>query len=155
MRQYLDAFPRVFVRLDCGLRQSRRSLLSVCLVLFGSLVIAAPGCGRRNLHRVTGTVRFADGSPLSLGRVVVEYGGGKGAWGRIQQDGSFTIGSLTEKDGMNAGEYRVAIKDAEIADLTKGTVEQLVHRRFQSSETSGLTFSVPEQLEWEIVVEKP
>jgi hypothetical protein len=138
---------------NTGLANGFWTSLFIGMLLVASMVAA--GCGGRDLHKVSGTVRFPDGSPVPLGRVVVAYGDGGGSWGRIQQDGRFTIGTFTEKDGMKAGTYRVAIKDAEISDLAKGTVQQLVHRRFLSPETSGLSFSVPDQMSWDIVVDKP
>lgn len=119
--------------------------------------IIASGCGRSDLHRVRGRVSFADGTPLVTGRVVVSYGDGKGAWGGIQPDGSFTVGTLKANDGMRAGRCLVAIKDA-VAEVEKNGMqvfEPLVHKRFTDPATSGLEFTVPDQTIWEIVVEKP
>ena len=118
-----------------------------------SLVVA--GCGRSDLHRVSGTVSFADGTPLHCGRVVIAYGNGSGAWGRIRQDGTFTIGSRAEGDGMKSGPCHVAIKDALVAGDEPGTFKSIVHPRFADPATSGLEFEVPKQMKWEIVVEKP
>ena len=117
------------------------------------------GCGRSDLYRVKGRVQFPDGTPLSKGRVVVELGGTAGqAWGRVKPDGSFTIGTLKENDGMKAGVVRVAIKDAEVLPNPNDPQDrgrQLVHRRFADPATSGLSFRVPEQTDWKIIVEKP
>lgn len=127
------------------------------LVGISLAVIAVAGCGRSDLYPVRGRVAFADGSPLPTGRVVVRYGDGKASWGSIQPDGSFSVGTLKQSDGMRAGTYRVAVKDAYVEVLRNGETvsEPLVHKRFADPATSGLEFTVPEKTVWEIVVEKP
>lgn len=138
----------------CGPATASRFVLACCVTL-----VIVVGCGRSDLHRVQGRVQFPDGTPLSKGRVVVELGNQAGqAWGRVKPDGSFTIGTLKENDGMTAGVVRVAIKDAEILpnpNDPRDRVRQLVHRRFEDPATSGLRFEVPKETMWEIVVEKP
>lgn len=118
-------------------------------------LLAATGCGAE-LHEVTGRVRFADGTPLDTGRVVVDFGESPtGAWGSIYPDGTFRIGTHTPTDGMRAGSYRVFISGAETLPGPGAPSRPLVHERFTRPETSGLTFTVPEQTTWDIVVEKP
>lgn len=128
-----------------------------CRAISGLCVLAVlAGCWGGDLHRVGGRVSFADGSPLSGGRVVVDYGNGKMAAGRINPDGSFRIGTLKDADGMKAGTYRVAIKDAlapKSADSSEFYV--LVHQKFTDPTTSGLEFTVPDEKFWKIVVERP
>ena len=117
---------------------------------------AVAGCGSRGLHRVQGQVSFPDGSPVTAGRVVIEYGNGRMAVGRIRSDGSFRIGTLTESDGIQAGTFRVAIKDALVPKSdTSSEFLTIVHSRFADPATSGLEFKVPDQVVWKIVVEKP
>jgi hypothetical protein len=119
------------------------------------LVLAAAGCGS-NLHPVKGRVHFADGSPLDTGRVVVDFGEAQsGAWGSIHPDGSFVIGTNSPSDGMLAGTYRVYISGAETLPGPGAPTRPLVHERFTKPETSGLSFTVPDQTTWDIVVEKP
>ena len=118
-----------------------------------SLVVA--GCGSRDLHRVSGRVTFSDGSPLGCGRVVIAYGDGTAAWGRIHEEGGFTIGTRRENDGMRAGVCRVAIKDALVRQGVEGEYVRIIHKRFEDVATSGLEFTVPDKKVWEIVVEKP
>lgn len=125
-------------------------------VICGILVIAA-GCGRSDLHRVSGQVTFGDGSPLTVGRVVVSYDDGSSSWGRVQKDGSFRVGTKKNNDGMRGGTYRVAVKDALLPTENgePGEFKQIVHPRFADPATSGLEFTVPDQTNWAIVVEKP
>ena len=120
-------------------------------------VIAVAGCGRSGLHPVRGRVSFTDGSPLPTGRVVVSYGDGKASWGTIKPDGSFSLSTLKQSDGMRAGTCRVAIKDAyvEVEKNGEKVSVPLVHKRFADPGTSGLEFTVPDKTVWEIVVEKP
>lgn len=120
-------------------------------------IICLPGCGRSDLHPVRGRVSFVDGSPVPTGRVVVSYGDSKASWGSIKPDGTFEFGTLKQGDGMRAGTFRVAVKDAFILELKNGdaVAEPLVHQRFADPATSGLEFTVPDKTDWRIVVEKP
>ena len=148
---FMPAFPA---------RTSRRLFLALSA---GVAVLPLAGCGRSDLHAVSGTVRFPDGSPLTTGRVVVTYvpQAAYGGWGYIKPDGTFTLGSLTQTDGIRAGTVRVAITFASEADGKPGgdggsaKPKPLVHARFESPETSGLSFEIPRQTKWEIVVERP
>lgn len=121
------------------------------------VTVCLPGCGRSGLHPVRGRVSFADGAPVPTGRVVVSYGDGKASWGTIEPDGSFSLGTLKQSDGMRAGTWRVAIKDAYVEEEKNGerVAVPLVHKRFADHATSGLEFTVPDKTVWEIVVEKP
>ena len=128
--------------------------IAVCLAVV--LVVAAPGCGRSSLVRVSGRVTYADGSAVPLGRVIIDAGGkATGAWGRIKSDGRFTIGTLTENDGIAPGTYRVAILDASTASGPEGPGKIFVAPKYHDFATSGLEFRVPEQPTWNITVEPP
>ncbi len=130
-----------------------RSLAVAALVLF------AAGCAEQRIHPVRGTVKFADGKPLAAGRVTIDTGDAlTGSWGAIQPDGTFVMGTNTPTDGVPAGTFRVAIVGA----ITQPSGDQvmldpkpLIHERYTRPETSGLTFTVPDQTVWDIVVEKP
>ena len=127
--------------------------IAFCLAVV--LLAAAPGCGGRSgLVRVSGRVTCADGSPVPLGRVLIDAGGkSTGAWGRIKSDGRFTIGTLKENDGIAPGTDRVAILDASTPSGPDGPGKQFVASKFANFATSGLEFRVPEQTDWQIVVE--
>lgn len=123
--------------------------------------VTLAGCGRRDLHQVEGVVRFADGQPLTAGRVVLDYGpqAVHGGWGYVRSDGTFTLGSLSENDGVRAGTVRVAVLNAVAVETGRDPsivkTKPLVHSRFESPATSGLAFEIPRQTTWEIVVERP
>jgi len=137
---------------------SRLFRLVVGSVAFAVLIPLA-GCGN-SIHPVRGTVHFPDGTPLSHGRVVIESDDGKtGSWGIIHEDGTFEMGTLTPNDGVPAGTYHVYLTNATTpppAALSATFIPKpLVHAKYASKETSGITFEVPKQTTWDIVVEKP
>lgn len=133
-------------------RRTSTAAAGLCLVL---LVVAGTGCGRRGYHKVSGRVHYPDGTPVVIGRVVVDYPDSpRGSWGAIRPDGTFTMGSYAPDDGILRGTFRVSIQSTYVMRQDGSTVE-LVDRRFADPETSGLSFSVPEQLEWDITVTKP
>jgi hypothetical protein len=126
------------------------------LALLGLLL---PGCAR-SIYPVKGRVHFADGSPVTTGRVVVEAPDGKtGSWGAIRADGSFQMGTFTVTDGVPVGTYKVFIEGATTkppANLSERYVPTpLIHARYTTKGSTPLTFEVPRQLEWDILVEKP
>lgn len=85
-----------------------------CFVAVAMLLTSA-GCGRSDLHPVSGVVRFKDGSPMPSGRVVVDSGDSPiGSWGTIMQDGSFRLGTHSPTDGVVKGRHRVSIVGAYI-----------------------------------------
>jgi hypothetical protein len=128
---------------------------ALCLAAIAVLPLAS-GCKRSNLVKVRGRVTDTNGSPIPLGRVVIDSGNSPtGAWGRIKSDGRFTIGTLQENDGMAPGTYRVAILDTSTPDGPEGPGKQFVDGRFADYATSGLEFRVPEQTDWQITVEPP
>jgi hypothetical protein len=129
--------------------------------LLGLLVVGLllTGCGR-SYYPVKGRVHFADGSPLGNGRVVVESKDGKSAsWGAIHSDGTFQMGTNSPTDGVPPGTWQITILNATTpapADLSTPFVPKpLIHPKYDNKETSGITFEVPAQTEWEITVEKP
>jgi len=137
---------------DTGKRAtpSRASLLVAAMIL-----LACTACGRSNLHRVSGRVHFSDGTPLSSGRVAIDFGNGRSARGRINADGTFRMGTLKDRDGMRPGTWQVAILDSDLLDFATGKVVHRIHDRFKNPKTSGLSFTVPDQMTWDVIVEPP
>ena len=124
------------------------------------ICLTPAGCGTK-LHPVKGRVHFPDGSPLTVGRVVIDPGKATtGSWGLIRPDGTFTMGTHTTDDGVPAGTHRVSIENA-MTFPPPGlggrpfTPQPLIHGRFTDPQRSGLTFEVPRETVWDIVVEKP
>jgi hypothetical protein len=78
-------------------------------------LVASLGCGGSSdeLIPVSGTVKFADGSPASFesGRVVFEpVAGGPSASGSVEQDGTFAMMTATPGDGVKPGQYKVVVQ---------------------------------------------
>ena len=140
------------------------------LTLFCCVLITA-GCGRN--VKVTGKVSFPDGEPLSTGQVVFENGK-ISAMGKLSADGSYTLGTETEKNGIPPGKYRVYITgavtygDVPVPVSTPGGAYDprgnssslpasisLIDRKFRSAETSSLEVDVKGTMTYDIRVEKP
>jgi hypothetical protein len=121
--------------------------------------LALAGCKAR-LHPVKGRVHFPNGDPLPVGRVVLAWADGKTAsWGLVRPDGTFQMGTHRTDDGVPPGTHRVYIENAETSPPPGHAgpfmPQPLIHARFTKPESSGLSFEVPRQTEWDIVVEKP
>lgn len=76
-----------------------------CLLLIISLL----GCGGARLSPVEGTVTL-DGKPLANASIqFVPQGAGKDATGGTDKSGHFVMSTLTPKDGVAPGSYKVVI----------------------------------------------
>lgn len=110
----------------------------VCTVV----VCCAVGCGRTK-YPVSGAVVYDDGSPFTSGGVVAMETDIDGkrvmSRGGIGPDGRFVLASERPGDGAFAGSYRVRVLPHVVID---GPPTSGIAERFQSFETSGLTFEV-------------
>ncbi|MDR2116554.1 MAG: hypothetical protein LBP87_09245 [Planctomycetaceae bacterium] len=125
---------------------TKQKKLIILLSLSGILLCF--GCNRN--VPLSGTVTFPDGSPLECGIVIFEKDG-KQAKGTIGKEGFYVVGSLKDNDGIPKGEYRVCIRGAVIvgkktpdgkivrASGMFSDVEQLIAKKYEQFETSGLT----------------
>lgn len=116
-----------------------------CFLLGLSLaLLMMTGCGDK--VGLGGKVTFEDGSPLATGTVCFETDTYL-ARGTLKPDGTFVVGSLSEKDGLPAGTYRVYISGAEkeVGQDKEGMpiYEPLIDDSFASGTTSGLSVTVP------------
>jgi hypothetical protein len=78
----------------------------------------------------------------------------------IRPDGTFQMGTHTTDDGVPPGTHRVYIANAQtFPPPGQGdrpfTPQPLIHDRFTDPRRSGLTFDVPRETVWDIVVDKP
>jgi len=104
--------------------------------------VATSGCGSKlKTYPVRGKVHFSDGQPFPGGIVIfVSRDTGIQSRARIQQDGTYELGTLSKDDGSVAGLHRVAVQPL-VRGPGMGT-DNPIARRFQSSSTSGLEFNV-------------
>jgi hypothetical protein len=91
------------------------------------LMLCAAMCciGCSKMVPVGGTVTFEDGTPLEVGTIIFTDGKYQGR-SEIRPGGKFTIGMLSEADGLTRGEYKIYIVDAgTVAPSPKGGVWEL------------------------------
>ena len=148
-----------------------KHLFLLLTLLFCVLVVA--GCNRN--AKVTGKVAFPDGEPLTSGQVVFENEK-LSAMGKLSKDGSYTLGTQKENNGIPKGKYRVYITGAVTYKETPAPSPSagapgvynpgatspplpasvsLIHRKYRSVETSGLEVDVKGTMNYDIKVEKP
>ncbi len=127
-------------------------LIAVCCSLLVS------GCG--NKQKLGGRVVFSDGEPLGIGTVFFSNENFL-ARAHLKSDGTYDVGSLSDKDGLPPGTYKVFITDAietiRVGPEVKQTesFKPLVARKFCSAQTTPLTITIPGEKTFEITVERP
>ena len=113
---------------------------ALCLTLTGC------GDGRIETYPVSGSVLFADGTPVRVGTVELEsIEHGTSATGTIRQDGTFLLGTFTPDDGAASGSHRAIVVQLIVNDgLVEHSVDhgRPVDPRYGSYETSDLIVEV-------------
>ena len=72
------------------------------------VVLCLTGCGKK--AKVTGTVKFSDGTPLNVG--TVNFTDGTNLFrGEIQPDGTFEMRTFKPGDGVLKGSYKVYLTE--------------------------------------------
>jgi hypothetical protein len=121
------------------------------LILFVFVFHLILGCGH---PKVTGTVKFDDGTLLTSGDVAfinLPYQ----ATGAIKSNGSYEIYELKPGDGVRPGTYQVTVS-ATTGGGSDGTpLVHLVDPKFENPSTSGLTCEVKGNTVFDITVIKP
>jgi len=144
-------------------------IIVICSLLFAFTGIAGCGSGFVPLR---GKVTFSDdGSPLTTGFVYFDNGT-EVARGKVNADGTYTVGTMSKTDGLAPGLYKVYVQA--IAPDPSGVLEQappsgseasamsgipravsLVDAKFTSADTSGLECNVDRSTKsYDIVVER-
>jgi hypothetical protein len=114
------------------------------------LLVSVLGCGAgRRTYPVDGRIEFDDGQPakeLVGGSVEFDLIGGKtSARGKIGKDGTFRMTTYEPDDGALPGRHRVLIKPPVVTQDVKGPPADVMDRRYQTYQTSGLEVSVEEK----------
>jgi hypothetical protein len=121
------------------------------LILFVFVFPFIFGCGH---PKVTGTVKFDDGTPLTSGGVAfinLPYQ----AVGTIKPNGSYEMYELKPGDGVRPGTYQVTVL-ATTGGGSDGTpLVHLIDPKFENPFTSGLTCEVKGNTVFDITVIKP
>jgi hypothetical protein len=129
------------------------------LIIFLLHFLLILGCGF-GYPKLKGKVTFADGRPLRTGTVVFDNGVTTSR-AQIQPDGTFIAGTMSERDGIPIGTYKVCIAGAvELLDNPDNQFpppsRTLVHTKFTDAETSGLSITIDKSPEpYNIIVEPP
>jgi len=113
-------------------------LLVVSLVT--CFFFTAAGCNSKHVPLGGKVVYSDDGSPLTVGEVCLEANDFT-ARGKLGEDGTYTIGSLTDTDGLPPGKYTVSILGA--VKYVPGPnghpiPEPLIDKKYSRGATSGL-----------------
>jgi hypothetical protein len=133
-----------------------KKLHSVFVLL---LLLALSGCG--NKVKLGGTVVYSDGKPLTCGTI---YFSNPNYLARafIRPDGSYNVGSLSAKDGLPPGKYKVFITGATKTEPNTDPINSmgekitlLIAPKFTSEETTPLEIEVPGEKVFQIIVERP
>ena len=134
--------------------QVKKYFIILVIVMVGVFA----GCNSNS--KVSGHVTFEDGSPLKTGTVIFDSGTHQ-AKGDLNDEGFYQLGSLKEKDGLPAGQYKVYITGAmEGGKLgPRGSVmqlpQQLIDTLFTSPNSSGLDCEVKGNITFDITVKPP
>ncbi|MGL4942825.1 MAG: hypothetical protein ACRC46_06505 [Thermoguttaceae bacterium] len=105
-----------------------------------SLVVCGCNNGKVSLG---GQVTYPDGSPLTQGTICFETGTYL-ARGAVGKDGKYTVASVSTRDGLPPGTYKVYLTGTTLSerDGPKLKMTPLVNKKYASAETSGLTVEV-------------
>jgi len=119
-------------------------ILLVCLVV---------GCGKGHVP-LKGKVVFSDdGSPLTLGSVILTKQNFQSR-GDLNANGEFVMESLSARDGLPPGTYQVSIAGA-IEYGVFGGMRSIVDPKWTDPETSGMTVEVDRKTKFlELTVER-
>ena len=125
------------------------------ILLFVALLLT--GCSDK--EKLSGKVVFSDGQPLTTGTIYFTTGNYT-ARAHLRADGTYDVGSLSEKDGLPPGTYTVYISGALEAvadpkDPSKESFRPLIASEFASEKTTPLSITVPGERVYNITVERP
>lgn len=104
------------------------------------MIVVAAGCSDK--VKVTGKVIFEDDkSPVSLGAIAFETDTFRGT-GIIKKDGTYSIGTETNTDGVPSGKYKVTIIAYEKSDNPRIPPKHAVSLLYSKRSTTPLEIEV-------------
>jgi len=116
------------------------------LLLGLTVIVLTAGCSKK-IH-LGGSVTYDDGTPVTEGGVIFVTSTFQSR-GMITSDGTYTLSSTGNDDGIPPGEYKVFLTGVERTikiDRPDGSYETrsepLILEKYTSPETSELTFTV-------------
>lgn len=138
--------------------RSHSSKLGVVAAIVVSACVG--GCRQEGRVSVSGSVRFADGSPLPRGVVRFE-GERRSGFAQIQPDGRYTLQAGGGVRGLLPGSYAVVIDNTAEPSVWDESRQKyvetspLIDARYAWPATSGLSCEVTGATVFDIVVERP
>jgi len=114
------------------------------------VILLLTGCSDK--EKLSGRVVFSDGQPLTTGTIYFTNDHFT-ARAFLRADGSYDVGSLSQKDGLPAGTYKVHISGA--IETIDGAERGLIAPEFASEERTPLSITVPGERVYNITVERP
>jgi hypothetical protein len=124
-------------------------IFAACAVLF------CVGCSKN--VSVSGTVKYSDGAPVTMGSVMFSQPDYVGA-APIQPDGSYIVSGNKAASGIPRGEYKVCVvASTPIMNPPTGWKPgvSMVDTKYSDPEKSGLTIKVEGVTKYDIKVEYP
>ena len=130
-------------------------------VLLAAVVSLSVFVGCSGHVGLSGKVTYSDDdSPLTVGNVVFKKGG-LVSWGKLQSDGTYVIGSVSEADGLPPGVYQVYVSGAERVVVPGNEdrgipdeMESLIDLKYTTAETSELTVEVKRSTKFDFQVDR-
>jgi len=122
------------------------------ILLLCVLAVHVAGCGSG--IKVRGKVTYEEGTPLESGMVIFSSGTEEFT-GKINKDGSYTMGKLKANSGIPQGTYKVCVRSVEkltgrTIKLSGGGMEvdeperySTVESKFLRADSSGISIAVP------------
>ena len=129
-----------------------RLLYGVLLLFACTLPFAGCNDGRIDTYQVQGQFKFDDGTTPMFGNVEFYNSQHKiNARGKINRDGSFTVGTYEDGDGAVSGEHQIVIQQhtgTYLAGHIKAPIKhdhgELIHADYLDYRTSGLKCTIRE-----------
>ena len=129
--------------------RARPSKASLTVWLWAGSILLI-GCGKSDTMAPVEGIVTIDGQPLTKGTIRFTPSAGRSARGRIQSDGTFTLGTNTDTDGALIGDHAVSVTayagepvdTGEADSFDRPTRKPLVPLHYFSDTSSGLSFEV-------------
>ena len=117
-----------------------------CTFFASIFILFCIGCGSGQV-KLQGKVTYEeDGTPLTTGRVCFQKDAFM-AEGKILEDGTYVMGSISEKDGIPKGTYKVFISGAVDDTFPPGggepSYKSMIHQKYANFDTTPYTCEVP------------
>jgi hypothetical protein len=136
-------------------------------------LLATGGCGTKGpkLVKISGTVKYSDGSPLVVpegGRATVSFAVAdpaaeppagsirKGASGTVKEGGKFEMMTIKPGDGVSPNRYKVfLVTQKNPVAKPNDPANQFVPAKYATAETSGWEINVEKaKYDYDLVIEK-